>query len=66
VIVYKDMCKAGKSQGTASAVKKFLDYGLGAGQDVLGQLQYAKLPSELLSKSKEAVTGLTCNGQPIA
>ena len=66
VIVYKDMCKAGRSQGTASAVKKFLDYGLGAGQDVLGELQYAKLPAELLAKSKEAAGGLTCNGQPIA
>jgi phosphate transport system substrate-binding protein len=66
VIVYKDMCKAGKSQGTASAVKKFIDYGLGAGQDVLGQLQYAKLPAAVLSKAKAAAGTLTCNGQPIA
>jgi phosphate transport system substrate-binding protein len=66
VIVYKDMCKAGRSQGTASAVKKFIDYGLGAGQDVLGQLQYAKLPAAVLSKAKEAAGTLTCNGQPIA
>jgi phosphate transport system substrate-binding protein len=66
VIVYKDMCKAGKSQGTASAVKKFIDYGLGAGQDVLGQLQYAKLPAAVLSKATAAAGTLTCNGQPIA
>jgi phosphate transport system substrate-binding protein len=65
-IVYKDMCKAGKSQGTAKAVKQFLDYGLGEGQNVLGQLQYAKLPSEVLTKSKEAADGLQCNGAPIA
>jgi phosphate transport system substrate-binding protein len=62
VIVYKDMCKAGISKDTAERVKAFLDYGLGDGQSVLGQLQYAKLPSELLSKSKQAVTGLQCNG----
>jgi phosphate transport system substrate-binding protein len=65
VIVYKDMCKAGKSQGTASAVKKFVDYGLGAGQQVLGQLQYAKLPAELLSKAKAAAGTLQCNGKPL-
>jgi phosphate transport system substrate-binding protein len=66
VIVYKDMCKAGKSQGAAQGVKKFLDYGLGAGQDVLGQLQYAKLPAAVLDKAKAAAGELTCNGQPIA
>ncbi|HKP90352.1 MAG TPA: phosphate ABC transporter substrate-binding protein PstS [Thermoleophilaceae bacterium] len=66
VIVYKDMCKAGKSEGTAKAVKQFVDYGLGEGQGVLGQLQYAKLPSEVLSKSTEAASGLQCNGSPIA
>jgi phosphate transport system substrate-binding protein len=66
VIVYKDMCQAGKSEGTAKAVKQFVDYGLGEGQGVLGQLQYAKLPAEVLSKSKEAADGLQCNGSPIA
>jgi phosphate transport system substrate-binding protein len=65
VIVYKDMCKAGKSQATAQAVKKFVDYGLGAGQDVLGQLQYAKLPAKVLSKATAAASGLQCNGAPI-
>jgi phosphate transport system substrate-binding protein len=62
VIVYEDMCKAGKSQGTAKAVKQFLDYGLGDGQGVLGQLQYAKLPDALLQRSKAAASGLRCNG----
>jgi phosphate transport system substrate-binding protein len=66
VIVYKDMCKAGKSQGAASAVKQFVDYGLGEGQGVLGKLQYAQLPDAVLSKAKEAAGSLTCNGQPIA
>jgi phosphate transport system substrate-binding protein len=66
VIVYKDACKAGKSQGTAKALKQFVDYGLGAGQDVLGQLQYAKLPAAILAKSKEAAASLRCNGAPIS
>ena len=65
VIVYKDGCKAGKSQGTVKSLKQFIDYGLGAGQDVLGQLQYAKLPSALLSKSKAAAASLQCNGAPV-
>src|SRR5438270_9877467 len=54
VIVYKDMCKAGISNGTAGAVAKFVNYGLGAGQNVLGQLQYAKLPAAILSQAKSA------------
>ena len=62
VIVYKDMCKAGISKATAQRVKAFIDYGLGAGQDVLTQLQYAKLPPELLTKAKAAAGTLQCNG----
>jgi phosphate transport system substrate-binding protein len=65
VIVYKDGCKAGKSQGTVKALKQFVDYGLGAGQDVLGQLQYAKLPDAVLTQAKAAATALQCNGAPI-
>jgi phosphate transport system substrate-binding protein len=66
VIVYKDMCKAGISQGAASGVKKFLDYGLGAGQAVEKQLFYAPLPSSLLSKAKTQLGTLTCNGSPLS
>jgi phosphate transport system substrate-binding protein len=65
VIVYKDLCKAGLSKPTAQGVKKFIDYGLGQGQDVLGQLQYAKLPAPLLAKSKAAAGALQCNGLPL-
>jgi phosphate transport system substrate-binding protein len=65
VIVYKDLCKGGLDQGKAGAVKGFLNYGLAAGQDVLGQLQYAKLPDALKTKSQAAVDGLTCNGSPL-
>ena len=65
VIVYKDLCKGGLDKGKAGAVKGFIDYGLGEGQDVLGQLQYAKLPPELLTKAQEASDSLTCNGSPL-
>ena len=60
--MFKDLCKAGISQATAKDVKAFIDYGLGAGQDVLGQLFYAKLPSNVLTAAKSAVNGLQCNG----
>ena len=65
LIVFKDMCKAGVPQGTANNVVKFLKYGLGAGQDVLAQLEYAKLPTSLLGKASAQVAGLTCNGSPL-
>src|SRR5262249_6423568 len=63
IVVYKDMCKAGVpgGQSAAKGVVKFLDYGLGPGQAVLAQADYAMLPSSVLAKSKEAVAGLQCN-----
>ena len=65
VDVYKDLCKGGLDKGKAGAVKGFNDYGLGQGQSVLGQLQYAQLPAPILSKAKAAAGGLTCNGSPV-
>ena len=53
------------SEGDAKALKAFLDYGLGTGQDSLGDLFFAKLPSALLAKSKAAVASLTCNGSAL-
>jgi len=68
VVVYKDMCKAGVpgGEGAAKGVVKFLEYGLGSGQSILSQADYAALPAAILTKSKEAVTALQCNGAPIA
>jgi phosphate transport system substrate-binding protein len=65
LIVYKDMCKAGRPSGAASGVKKFLDYALGAGQMVEEQLYYAPLPAALLAKDKAQLSQLTCNGAPV-
>lgn len=68
IVVNKDMCKAGIPGGEAAAkgVKKFLEYGLGSGQSILAQADYASLPAEILSKSKEAVSALQCNGAAIS
>jgi phosphate transport system substrate-binding protein len=64
VVVNKDLCKAGIPGGEAAAkgVVKFLAYGLGEGQSILSQADYAKLPEPILAKSKEAAAGLQCNG----
>jgi phosphate transport system substrate-binding protein len=68
VVVYKDMCKAGVpgGEGAAKGVVEFLNYGLGSGQSVLSQADYAALPTAILEKSKTAVTELQCNGAPIS
>jgi phosphate transport system substrate-binding protein len=65
VIVYEDLCKAGKSEKVAENVVTFLDYGLGEGQQVAEKLDYAGLSPELLEASQEKVAGLKCNGEAI-
>jgi phosphate transport system substrate-binding protein len=67
VVLNKDLCKAGTPGGeeAAKGVVKFLQYGLGEGQSVLSQADYAALPAAILAKSKAAVAGLECNGSPI-
>ena len=65
VIVYEDLCKAGKSEETAKNVVTFLDYGLGEGQQVAEKLDYAGLSPELLKASQAKVDGLKCNGKTI-
>jgi phosphate transport system substrate-binding protein len=65
VIVYKDMCKAGVSQSAASGVKKFIAYGLGAGQAIEQQLSYGPLPASLVAKDQAQLSTLTCNGSPL-
>jgi phosphate transport system substrate-binding protein len=62
LVVNKDLCKAGESESVAKGVVKFIDYGLNAGQSILGQADYAGLPASILAKSKEAAAGLQCNG----
>jgi phosphate transport system substrate-binding protein len=64
LLVYQDMCKAGKSKDAAQRVSNWLSYALGPGQSVAKELQYAPLPAAILSKAKAKVSSLTCNGQP--
>ncbi len=66
LIAYKDMCKAGASKSIASGVKKLISYGLGQGQSVEKQLDYASLPPSLVSKDEAQLKTLTCNGSPLA
>ncbi len=64
IVVYKDACKAGVPGGESAAkgVVKFINYGLGAGQAILSQADYAALPPAILEKSKAAAASLQCNG----
>jgi phosphate transport system substrate-binding protein len=66
VVVNQDLCKAGDSPAVAKGVVRFLAYGLGGGQAVLGQADYAALPGSILTKAKAAASGLQCNGAPIS
>jgi phosphate transport system substrate-binding protein len=66
IIAYEDMCKAGRSQSAASGVKKFITYGLGPGQKVEESLDFAALPSALLSKAQAQLSKFTCNGSPVS
>jgi len=68
---YKDPCKdGGTNSGTAAALKKFLTYAFGAGQQTLGagsnQLPYAPVPSALADKDNTQLATMVCNGSPIS
>ena len=68
---YKDPCKdGGANSGTAAALKKFLTYAFGAGQQTLGagsnQLPYAPLPSSLADKDNTQLATMVCNGSAIS
>jgi len=67
IVVNKDLCKAGIPGGESAAkgVVKFIVYGLGEGQSILSQADYAALPAAILAKSKAAAAALECNGSPL-
>jgi phosphate transport system substrate-binding protein len=65
ILVYQDMCKAGMAEGQAQRVQGFLDYALGAGQDVAKELEYAPLPAAIHAKAQAKVDGLQCDGAPL-
>jgi len=68
--VYQDPCKSGgASASTAGALKKWLSYVFGAGQQTLGagsgQLPYGPLTSTLVARDTAQLAKLTCNGSPV-
>jgi phosphate transport system substrate-binding protein len=65
LLVYEDMCKAGLSQQQAKLAKSWLDYALGAGQEIAPQLEYAPLPDAIKQQAQAKVDALKCNGQAI-
>jgi phosphate transport system substrate-binding protein len=71
LVAYKDPCKEGKENtSTAKALKGFLSYAFGAGQQTLGsggdKLPYAPLPASLAAKDNAQLQTMTCNGSPIS
>ena len=62
LLAWQDQCKAGIKPETAKLVKSWLDYGLGDGQSVATELEYAPLPANIKTKAQAKVDGLTCNG----
>jgi phosphate transport system substrate-binding protein len=71
LITYEDPCKdGGASSSTAKAIKSWLSYAIGAGQQTLGsgsgQLPYAALPSSLASQASAALAKMTCSGAVIS
>ena len=65
LLVWQDACKAGQNATQAKLVKNWLNYGLGAGQQVAPQLQYAPLPDNIKTAAQGKVDGLQCNGAAI-
>ena len=68
IVVNKDLCKAGIPGGETAAkgVVKFLEYGLGQGQSVLSQADYAALPGvDPRQVQGSGRPGLQCNGSTI-
>ncbi|HSD77208.1 MAG TPA: phosphate ABC transporter substrate-binding protein PstS [Solirubrobacteraceae bacterium] len=65
LLVYQDMCKAGMSKQQATLTQGWLDYALGAGQQIAPQLEYAPLPDSIKQKAQAKVDGLQCNGAPL-
>jgi phosphate transport system substrate-binding protein len=67
VVVNRDLCKAGVpgGEGAAKGVARFIAYGLGAGQTILSQADYAPLPAAILARAKAAAASLRCNAAPL-
>jgi len=67
ITVYQDTCKANevKTADEAQALSGWINYILGPGQQSMKKLEYAPLPSTLLTKAQAMVGTMTCNGTKI-
>ena len=68
IVVNKDLCKAGTPGGeeAAKGVVKFIEYGLGEGQSILSQADYARAAARRSWRSpRKPRARLECNGSPI-
>lgn len=67
IVAYQDTCKAHavSTPDQAEALNGWLNYLLGPGQQNMKKLQYAPLPSTLLTKAKAMVNSMTCNDSKI-
>jgi phosphate transport system substrate-binding protein len=65
MLAWQDACRAGLSRETATNVKAWLNYALGAGQEVAPELAYAPLPDSIKTQAQARVDALTCDGAPI-
>lgn len=66
ILVYLDMCRAGSKPLAAANTKRYLEYGLGDGQNVARRLGFAPLPANLLKLTRARVAGLLCDGRRIS
>jgi phosphate transport system substrate-binding protein len=71
LMAYKDPCKdGGLTSSTTSGLKRWLTYAFGDGQKTLGQgsgqLPYAPLPADLVSKDQAQLATMVCNGSPVS
>lgn len=66
-LVYQDTCTAKEvsTLNQAKALQGWFGYVLGSGQKSMQKLQYAPLPNSLLTKAKDMVNSISCNGKPI-
>jgi phosphate transport system substrate-binding protein len=65
LLVWQDACRAGVDRQVATNTKAWLNYALGAGQQVAPELAYAPLPEAIKTRAQARVDALVCDGQPI-
>lgn len=65
LLVWQDACRAGLDRQVAINTKAWLNYALGAGQEVAPDLAYAPLPDSIKTRAQARVDALQCDGAPI-